>query len=159
MNAQFEVHAEENFCLGNQSHLAPEVLAALAVKGKLRRGSEERVVFPLAGQDAFAAGVTLCVHLTLSVSVCTHSHSHSKSLPLRVRLFFHLSAGLQVALQLRGVRVCVCELLGRRMCGTEDSCKAQRFVLRTACKAARFYLLHATPSFICFLSCFAGHRA
>jgi serine/threonine protein kinase len=79
MNAQFEVHAAEatNFSLGNLAHRAPEVVAALARKGELRRGSEERVVVPLAGQDAFAAGVTLCVHL----SVCV-SHSLSQSLYL-----------------------------------------------------------------------------
>jgi serine/threonine protein kinase len=65
MNAQFEVHAVEatHFSLGNQSHQAPEVVAAMALKSKLHRGSDERVVVPLAGQDAFAAGVTLCVRV------------------------------------------------------------------------------------------------
>ncbi len=63
MNDQFEVHLVEatNFSLGNMSHLAPEVVGALARKQKLRRGSNDRVVVPLAGQDAFAAGVALCV--------------------------------------------------------------------------------------------------
>ncbi len=93
MNAQFEVHAAEgtNFSLGNPSHQAPEVVAALALTGKLRRGSNERVVVPLAGQDAFAAGVTLCVH----VSVCV---SHSPSLRPSLSVSPSLALALQVYL-------------------------------------------------------------
>jgi serine/threonine protein kinase len=63
MDDDFRVHAAEatNFSLGNPAHLAPEVVAALARKGKLARGSGERVAIPLGAQDAFAAGVVLCV--------------------------------------------------------------------------------------------------
>jgi serine/threonine protein kinase len=70
MNRKFEVHVAEatNFALGSSSHQAPEVVAALALKRRLRRGSDERVVVPLGGQDAFAAGVAMCVCLSHSVS-------------------------------------------------------------------------------------------
>ena len=63
MDDAFEVHATEatNFALGNPAHQAPEVVAALARKAKLGRGSAERVVIPLASQDAFAAGLVMCV--------------------------------------------------------------------------------------------------
>jgi serine/threonine protein kinase len=63
MDDAFEVHATEatNIVLGNPAHLAPEVHAALKRKMRLARGSTERVVIPLAAQDAFAAGLVLCV--------------------------------------------------------------------------------------------------
>ena len=56
-----EVHVRENtnFSLGNPAHLAPEVITALARKGRLARGSDAQVVIPLAAQGAFAAGVVL----------------------------------------------------------------------------------------------------
>ena len=61
MDDQMRVLATEatNFALGNQSHLAPEVLDALARKGRLPRHSVEEVVIPLAHQPSFALGVTL----------------------------------------------------------------------------------------------------
>ena len=48
-----------NFALGNQSHLAPEVLDAFARKGRLPRHSREEVVIPLTHQPSFALGVIL----------------------------------------------------------------------------------------------------
>ena len=61
MDEGMDVHAVEatNFALGNQAHLAPEVLAALTRKGQLARGSAERVTIPLAKQPSFEAGVVL----------------------------------------------------------------------------------------------------
>ena len=63
MDDDFEVHAAEatNFAFGNPAHQAPEVVAALSRKAQLGRGSAERVVIPLASQDAFAAGLVMCV--------------------------------------------------------------------------------------------------
>ena len=61
MNDSMTVIATEstNITLGNQAHLAPEVLAALARKGKLSRGSDKRIEIPLGKQSSFAAGVLL----------------------------------------------------------------------------------------------------
>ena len=152
MNAQFEVHAVEatHFSLGNQSHQAPEVVAAMALKGKLRRGSDERVVVPLAGQDAFAAGVTLCVRLSvcvshsLSQSVCLSlTRSRTPTLPpvsasslvifssqqQDVGSIARVSpcwASLQVALRMRGVRVLASACCVRGcLSSTDDSCPWQ----------------------------------
>ncbi len=165
MNAQFEVHAAEgtHFSLGNQSHQAPEVVAAMALKGKLRRGSDERVVVPLAGQDAFAAGLTLCVYLSVCVS---HSPSQSLCLSLtRTRapsLYFpcpplllfsslvnnHMWARLHL-LPLAGLACkwrcgCVACVCWRLRAACEVACpalttrvlgKEQRLVLHTVCDA------------------------
>ena len=152
MNAQFEVHAAEgtHFSLGNQSHQAPEVVAAMALKGKLRRGSDERVVVPLAGQDAFAAGVTLCVRLSvcvshsLSQSVCLSlTRSRTPTLPpvsasslvifssqqQDVGSIARVSpcwASLQVALRMRGVRVLASACCVRGcLSGADDWCPWQ----------------------------------
>lgn len=61
MNDDMTVIATEstNFSLGNQAHLAPEVLAALARKGSLSRDSREQIEVPLSMQSSFAAGVLL----------------------------------------------------------------------------------------------------
>ena len=61
MDDQMRVSATvaTNFALGNQSHLAPEVLDAFARKGRLPRHSREEVVIPLAHQPSFALGVIL----------------------------------------------------------------------------------------------------
>ena len=48
-----------SFRLGNQTHLAPEVLDALVRKGHLPRHSTEEIVIPLAAQPSFALGVLL----------------------------------------------------------------------------------------------------
>ena len=48
-----------NFRLGNQAHLAPEVLHALVRKSHLPRHSTEEIVIPLAAQPSFALGVLL----------------------------------------------------------------------------------------------------
>ena len=61
MNECMEVRAVHatNFSLGNPAHLAPEVLSALAAKGRLARHSVESVTIPLAKQPSFEAGVLL----------------------------------------------------------------------------------------------------
>ncbi len=63
MDDTFRVHATQatNFSLGNAAHQAPEVVAALARKAQLPRGSAEIVEIDLRSQDSFAAGMVMCV--------------------------------------------------------------------------------------------------
>ncbi len=62
MDADMQVHASAgaaNFALGNESHLAPEVLNALRRRARLPRDSTERVAIPLTKQPSFELGVVL----------------------------------------------------------------------------------------------------